>query len=108
MNQRIKTTYFNAAWRCHTKHFGYHGKPFSLPLALLREASTQTLDLAFEIKQMFLRSSMELSYESFPEGGKNAVLKQLFLPPSPPKALYILSERENRSLYLALTFSFTR
>lgn len=46
------------------------------------------LYLAFEIQQMFLRSLMELSYASFPEEGKNAVLKQLSL-----------------SLFLSLSFS---
>ena len=51
----------------------------SLPLALYGEARAQALCLAFGIKQMFLRSLMEMSYASFPGEGKNAVLKQPFL-----------------------------
>lgn len=82
-----------------------------MPLALHREAQAQMLYLAFEIKQMFLRSLMELSYASFPEEEKNAVLNQpfflaFFLFFS--QALSVFSERENRRLSLALTFTATR
>lgn len=70
------------------------------------------LYLAFEIQQMFLRSLMELSYASFPEEGKNAVLKQLFLFLCfslflSLQTVYVFSERENSRLYPALTFTST-
>lgn len=69
------------------------------------------LYLAFEIQQMFLRSLMELSYASFPEEGKNAVLKQLslslFLFLS-LQTVHVFSERESSRLYPPLTFTSTR
>lgn len=69
------------------------------------------LYLAFEIQQMFLRSLMELSYASFPEEGKNAVLKQLslslFLSLS-LQTVHDFIERESSRLYPPLTFTSTR
>lgn len=50
----------------------------SLPRALHGEVQARAFCLAFETKQMFLRSLTALSYASFPEEGKNVGLQQPF------------------------------